>query len=279
MSLPADASLDGCYAKLRRAIEHFEAFEDEAGRVLENVSATTTFAARYDPDVPRFLVHVVDEPMVPLRLSTIAGDLVHNLRSCLDHLAYQLLILAGDEWDDPQWPIVADLTKIDSNRRFKGLRDRLIAADRADIWTKIEGYQAHNYVDQFTPGISWIEQRHRDLPLLVLHELSNIDKHRLLFRTSFNVAEYQRIQIMALRDCTNPVIIDNTLWFTLKKDAPPIVQFRVEATGPDPSMEVEIDFTVQPVFLADIPVGPANTYLPLLLDAVGALLDDFAELF
>lgn len=275
------ASLDGCYAKLRRAKEHLELFEEEAGRVLEHVPDTTVFEVTYDPDVPRFLLGVAEEPAMSMRLSTIAGDLVHNLRSCLDHLAYQLLVLAGDEWDDSRWPIVTDLGEIDSNRRFRGLRDRLLSAGRDDFWTKVLSHQMHDY-EQTPPrdGVHPLTQRYRDLPLFMLRELSNADRHRLLLEPYFNVAQYLRIEARCIRDCENPRLIEAwPLFYTLKKDAPPIAQFTADITGPDAHMEVDVDFEAQPVGFVDIIGTSASAYLELTADAVFTVLQDFAPLF
>jgi hypothetical protein len=280
---PPQASLDGPFAKLQRAKEHLQALEVEADRVMEHVVETTAFRARYNPDMPRFLVDVAEAPVVPFRVSTIAGDIIHNLRSALDLLAYQLPILAsGEPWEKTQWPIVTEANDLNA-RRFKGLHDRLVNAGRGDIWVKVESHQAIRYVQQFpstpTPNYDILTARYRDLPLLVLRELANQDKHRLLIEPYFNVLRYDRIQPRCIRDCKNPRAIESWgLWYTLKKDAPPVVQFAIDVTGPDPKMEVDIGFTPNAVSLGFLP-GAALDWLVLIADAVRAVLEDFAPLF
>lgn len=274
------ASLDSCFAKLARAEEHLELFREEADRLLDSVAASTTFKTTYDPDVPRFLVSVDDEPTVSLRLCTIAGDYVHNLRSSLDHLAFQLLILVGDPYEKTQWPIVGDLAKIDRNPYFRAFRDRLRGKGRGDLWTKVEGYQHHNYVPTPpTPEIDLLTQRYRDLPLLVLHELSNMDKHRLLLDPYFTIENFTRITPRCIRDCENPRLIEDWgLWYTLRNDAPPIAQYTADITGNNPEMQVDIEFSPRPVRFAEIP-DAADTYLVLMAHAVRVVLDDFAQDF
>lgn len=276
------ASLDGPFAKLRRAKEHLEAFKVEADRIAEYVPQTTSFEARYDPDVPRFLVHVADEPVVPFHLSTIAGDLCHNLRSGLDLLAYQLPILAtGEAWEGAQWPIVDKPRDIGKYWRFSGLRKEMIRGGRRDLWAKVEGYQSFGYEQQMPPpeGVDMLTQRYRDLPLFVLRELSNMDKHRLLLGPYFNVAELRDIRPQCIHDCVSPRVIESWgFFYTLKKDAAPIVQFAVDATGPDPEMKVDVDFTAQPVSLSFLP-GPAREWLELLVATVSSVLEDFAPDF
>jgi hypothetical protein len=278
MTVGGKASLDGPYAKVRRAKEHLEAFELEVG-VMEAAPDSTVFETRYDPDGQRFLVHVAEEPLVPTRLSAIAGDVIHNLRSALDLLAYQLPILAsGTAWEDSQWPIVRDRKGL-RQWRVKGLRKRLQGAHRADLWIKVEGYQAIGYEQQFKAGVDLWTQRYRDLPLHLLNALSNHDKHRLLLEPFINVAEFSRIEPRCLRDCRNPRMIESWgLWYTLKQDAAPLVQFTADITGPEPQMEVDIEFVPAPVGFSGLP-GPAHEWLGLLAAKVLAVLEDFAPLF
>lgn len=279
MTGEAQASLDGPYAKVRRAKEHLEAFGLEAVWVVEAAPETAVFETCYDPNGQRFLVHVAEEPVVPLRLSTIAGDAIHNLRSALDLLAYQLPILAsGAAWEDSQWPIVRDRKGL-RQWRVKGLRKRLRRAHCADLWAKVERYQAIGYEQQFEAGVDPLTQRYRDLPLHLLNELSNRDKHRLLLDSHINVAEFSRIEPRCIRDCQNPRMIESWgLWYTLKQDAAPLVQFTADITGPEPQMEVDIEFVPAPLSLSGLP-GAADEWLRLLAAEVLAVLEDFAPLF
>jgi hypothetical protein len=279
-SVGGAASLDGAFAKLRRAKEHLQLFEEEASRVLVDIPRPLVTDVTYDPDVPRFLVRPRDDARVPSRLSTIAGDVIQNLRSSLDHLAYQLPILAtGSPWEHTQWPIVATFDEIEEQWRFKGLRKRLIDAGRWDLWAMVEFYQAVWYVQEFPPpeGVDIFTQRYRDVPLLVLNELSNQDKHRLLLEPAVSVGHYLTIVPRCIRDCENPRPIMNTLWYGLKKKTV-ILHFTADITGPEPEMEVYIDFIPRPISFVGLQ-EPAVDYFVLMTDAVRAVLDDFAPFF
>jgi hypothetical protein len=88
-----DATLDGCRAKLDRAREHLNAFAE----AYEQYFTPRPFAIRkrYDPRTRQFIFLSELVRPVPLRLGVILGDLVHNLRSALDHLVWQAVIREG----------------------------------------------------------------------------------------------------------------------------------------------------------------------------------------
>jgi hypothetical protein len=68
------------------------------------------------------------------------------------------------------------------------------------------------------------------------------------------------------------------LWCTLKQDAAPLVQFTAAITGPEPQMEVDIDFVPAPLSFSVLP-GAAHEWLRLAAAEVLAVLEDFAPLF
>jgi hypothetical protein len=92
-----------------------------------------------------------------------AGDIVHNLRSALDHLAHQL-VLVGSPGKEPtrriEFPIAKDFATYEKDKRAKveGMRQDAIAAIDA-----LKPYKGGND------------------DLWRIHELDNIDKHRGLF--------------------------------------------------------------------------------------------------
>ncbi len=101
------ASLNGPRAKLRRAQEHLEALDAEARAYGEREPYSVT--RERDPlegwQVAYFHIH---EPP-PIRLGIILGDFFYNLRSCLDHLAWQLVLLdGGTPGDHTAFPVIRD---------------------------------------------------------------------------------------------------------------------------------------------------------------------------
>jgi hypothetical protein len=93
--VPTNHPLTGCFAKYQRAQEHFDSLNAKVlDRYGEGGHPTFLISRGIDPDnsdVFRWIVESVDEP--PLEWATIVGDVVHNLRSSLDHLVYELSFL------------------------------------------------------------------------------------------------------------------------------------------------------------------------------------------
>jgi hypothetical protein len=104
---------------------------------------------------------------IPLRFSLLAGDLVHNLRSALDYLAYQLVRLDnGKPGRRTAWPIFGEKPVGRSLSRYnamvKGIKNE-------DALVMIDWFQPHK-----KPANLLREN------LELLAELDNIDKHRLV---------------------------------------------------------------------------------------------------
>jgi hypothetical protein len=105
--------------------------------------------------------------VLPFEAISCAGDIIQNLRSSLDHLAYQLVLVNGNQ-PTPRtaFPICEDCAtyKRDKIRKIEGMRD-----DAKEAIDRLKPYRGGN-----------------DL-LWKLHSLNNIDKHRLLFTVSEDV--------------------------------------------------------------------------------------------
>ena len=104
-------------------------------------------------------------PRIPIDAIAASGDILQNLRSALDHLAYQLVLVGTNDVlpKNPrsiQFPIVKDFATYEAEkvRRVGGMRD---GAKRA--------------IDDAKPYKGGNDNLWR------IHELSNIDKHRTLF--------------------------------------------------------------------------------------------------
>src|SRR5712692_6108746 len=104
-------------------------------------------------------------PTISFDAVCLAGDIVHNLRAALDHLAQQLALLGCPTLNDKElrqieFPIAETLCKYEADkaRKVKGMRPEAIEA-----------------IDRLRP---YKDGNHA---LWRLHELDNIDKHRTLF--------------------------------------------------------------------------------------------------
>ena len=131
---------------------------------------TTVVARDEETGVPPHPISMLcsDFPSVPtisFDAVCLAGDVIHNLRAALDHLAQHLALIGCPTLTDAElrqieFPIAETSTKYESEkaRKVKGMKPEAIEA-----------------IDRLKP--------HKDgnNALWRLHELDNIDKHRTLF--------------------------------------------------------------------------------------------------
>lgn len=153
-------------------VAHAQGFEDEVLRMLEASQSETliTLGSRYQPHRHCFSIYVksiAENPMVwGLRL----GDIAHNYRSCLDHIAWALVHrgtkagkLTDKQLKNIYFPIVSH-----SGKTFQGERGRKIPGLRRTDLTLVRSLQ---------PYRSAPTRRHLNC-FAVLADLNNKDKHR-----------------------------------------------------------------------------------------------------
>jgi hypothetical protein len=166
MALSAKDRLIRVQIKIERAKQHLLEFDglaksfQEAYReiVVSNVDFTGGPLQMFGGalDIRRY-------PVASFKLLAVAGDIVQNLRSALDHLAYQLAEVGTPGATPSEWvafPIVRDAKDYESAkaRKVQGMTPEAIKA-----------------IDALKPYKGGNDELWR------LHELSNIDKHRFAF--------------------------------------------------------------------------------------------------
>jgi len=161
-------SLDASRAKLARAREHMESLCNEVRTFMKRdpFGITHEIDPKNGDDVWRL---VVREPP-PLRLSVIAGDVAHNLRSSLDHLIWQLaLTQTRRPYKHAEFPIYS----IKSHKvrecfdRSGRAKIRNLPPDAQNIIESVQPYHRRNATGR---------------TLALLHQINNIDKHRIPLR-------------------------------------------------------------------------------------------------
>jgi len=171
--MTADERLTLVRVKIERAKKHLHDMEAEVRLFLEG--KPYVIGTRGDPETGRRIYYLVSVREPALGLAAMVGDVLQNLRSALDHLAYQL-VLVGTRGVTPSrrvyFPIADDGTKYKTEKpgRVKGMRQ-----DAIDAIDALKPYKGGND------------------PLWRLHRLSIVDKHRLLIAVgsafrSINVA-------------------------------------------------------------------------------------------
>ena len=143
--------------KLNRAKELLESLKVEVGVFLDSQPYGIATMRDKEARLVYFLAKVKD---VPESISTLAGDILQNLRASLDHKAYELFQSNSTGLGRHiYFPIESDETKYEANKERK--TDGMSQAAK-DFIDSIRPYKEGN-------SILW-----------QIHELNNLDKHRTL---------------------------------------------------------------------------------------------------
>ncbi len=153
--------------KLDRALHHLQSLEYETAAWLDSKPYRLT--EEYDTSSGETVLVAELLRPVPPRFAPIIGDCVHNLRSALDNLAYELAVAYTGE------PLPENIER-DSGfpilfRDGEGLAkraNRMIRGIHPEAQAIIRQLQPHRPTDNAYPAH----------PLWLLNELSNKDKHR-----------------------------------------------------------------------------------------------------
>jgi hypothetical protein len=153
--------------KLERADKHFQTLDDRVNRWLSKDRYRVT--DELDPERGDHVVSLHPDE-TPECFSVLISDCIHNMRSALDNLAYDLAVAyTGERLTDRQrqkseFPIFGDkpLSATNRNKKIGGVHPEAIKV--------ICDLQPH-----LRPDNGYASD-----PLWVLHELENIDKHRTI---------------------------------------------------------------------------------------------------
>jgi hypothetical protein len=154
------------FLKLRWANLHLNALEDAVKGFIESKPHETV--TEFDPETGEHVVRLYRRPVTPPGISLILGDLLFNLRSGLDQLVYALAKHASPACtgEKTEFPIYT------TPEEFARWRKQKIGDLAPEAQTAIENVQPYKTDKTGT-------NPHRTL-LCALHDLSRIDKHRLL---------------------------------------------------------------------------------------------------
>ena|ERR1700686_4544840 len=168
--LTADEKLAAICVKIERAKKHFDDLKIVRQRFVD--SKPYAFSANENPqtgEVQLQIIHLTDPPD---EIGLITGDVVHNLRSALDHLAYQLVFVgtAGNgPFKNAYFPISDTAAKYETSKigKVKGMTQ--------------DAKEAIDSIQPYRRGVGHL--------LWVLHELDIADKHHALIVSDLRVKE------------------------------------------------------------------------------------------
>lgn len=196
--IPQDHPLVGCIAKYQRAKDHFDNLN---GKVLQRYGdgghPTFRISRGIDPinsESFQWVVQSVDQP--PLEWATIVGDVVHNLRSSLDHMVYELSFLGTRGRPGGRTSFPCSLTRA-SWRSDETQKVRLNGVLERHKKVLYRAQPCYGRQDNAKPASFELRRRH---PLQVLHDLWNDDKHRMLLPVATCMTNVDLI-IVSTIDC------------------------------------------------------------------------------
>jgi hypothetical protein len=160
--------IDGVKLKIERAKEHIIEFDRRLRIFADDKPYEIGAKPHKIPEIDHVTLYIKSVKDVPPELSTVIGDTVHNLRSALDHLAWQLVEAGGGIPNkDTYFPIVPFGPQ--SAQKYAS------AIGKGEIHKMPVGADKVLLEEQpYTSG---------DDTLWHIHELDRFDKHRFLITT------------------------------------------------------------------------------------------------
>ena len=152
-------------AKIVRAIEHLKALDEIA---LGYLRGNPGEVVRQGEPNPYGVLDVIPRTKIPLRFPLIVGDALQNLRSSLDYLVWELVLIANNQPSDKnQFPICKSPEAFEEELR----RHRLDGVSPEAI-TEIERLQPYHDGQRWEVNV-----------LYVLNHFCNVNKHRRILLT------------------------------------------------------------------------------------------------
>jgi len=158
---------DGIKEKLRRSNEHIQNLQLELSTFFQNCEYPVL--PEDDKQLLLDAIHYHQQLLIPPRFSVLAGEIIHQLRSCLDHVVW---CFSTDEYREQhfrkiEFPVF-DNRPVDKNgiRLYEGKIKGVTSPNVLGLIERLQPYNAPDPVES---------------PILILHSLDIIDKHREVF--------------------------------------------------------------------------------------------------
>jgi len=147
-------------AKVFRSITHLESLDHEIKAFLSG--EPYEIISEFNVNERTYTYRAKPRQDIPLHIRVLTGEVLAQLRSTLDHLAWQLALLNGpNPAPNTEFPIFTD------DAAYTQQRQRKIGSLPPSAQTIIDGLQPY------------LNSAPEDDSLYVLHRLANDDKHRL----------------------------------------------------------------------------------------------------
>lgn len=215
--------LAGCRAKLDRANEHLDVLTTEVRRNPVGVE----IIPEHSIERGELILRVTKVPEFPIRWGTIIGDALHNWRSGLDQLAFELVKLdKGRHWPHSQFPIADEVNLLAKSWRFQGTMERLSPEHRA-------------LVEYFQPYRSTSDPKQDTLAWLRV--LSDLDKHKVIIGTFMASDPFRTLRTTPIKNWVPGEWHYELVGVPLYPGAE-LLRIEGRPTGPDVQVKVDLDF-------------------------------------
>lgn len=224
--------LDGIREKLTRGEEHLETLDFEITQLFAQPNPPgSSIRAKVDQEDSSWVITIVETDPLPIRLGVLVGDVLHNFRSALDQLVFELAFMdtGGTEIETTQFPASRCLANFNGLRVQQRLLSGLTTRHRATI-------------KRFQPYRGWDGDGPH--PLALLDDLSNDDKHRVVQPALIcpNEITASFPPPSGWHDCsvdrTRPVTGRNIVGRPLDIETE-FLRVPILITGPEPNVEME----------------------------------------
>jgi hypothetical protein len=239
--------LRGIHAKLERVEECIQNLNIEVTQFLTSNPSPYRIEAGFYHTPRQYVFKVTLTTEIPLRFSVLAGEVVHHLRSCLDHLIVALAKHNGQRpLNTHQFPICRKREKFKKacgGGQIKGISKR--------AFRRIVQAQPYRSAD---PNLT---------ALNILHYLDNMDKHARLLLCAQAVQLGGTIRIVA---ASRPIVVSG-MWPPIPRVATEqgIEVFGIDLGEADPEFQADVDFAFQ-ISAPDIGAGQIVPIIPLLVE-------------
>lgn len=176
-------ALQGCRLKQQRADQHIQMLQRDVPGFFKQVNSYRMLT-KQDPESGEDFLWLEPKERVPVKKwGIVLGDILHNLRSALDHLVWGLTLENGHTPPANPIPLASDWTKTQfpiyefDPARGKGWDTK----PPKQLWGVRPRYASA--IEQLQPFFGG-----KDIPsnpLWLLAQLSNIDKHRTIHLIGF----------------------------------------------------------------------------------------------
>jgi hypothetical protein len=234
-----DARLIGPRLKVRRALRGLQ----ELGAQMTAFTDTKPYEILVYDDLNTreriYQVRIYQEP--PSELGVVVGEIAHNLRSALDHMARLLPIAPGKVRPErPTFPIFTlhDPDPTDTKRKYFS-RNHQLQWVSPEAFAVVEGLQPYHSTDEPSGD-----------PLAVLHDLWNWDKHNAIHIVAASLRPPRiegQIVTEGVTFAPEGPVYDGQILGRVPLDG-----FQVVNDNPEP---MNLSFTIEPAFGGG---GPAS---------------------